>query len=165
MVGFQISAELADAHHAGQLLKRHGPEGCGVNGLLLMGHFRFQPLLATVKLFQVGEPLRLALGDFVKGSLHAGREPGIHQVGEVLLQQGRHREGCERGDQGVGRQLGIAPVTDGANDGGIGAGAADAFGLQPLHQGRFGEAGRWLGLMVQGLHGLAGGPIPLLQGW
>ena len=159
MVGLQIGAELADAHHAGELLQRHGPEGGGVDGLLLMGHFRFQALLAAVELLQIREPLHLALGDLVKGSLHAGREAGIHQVREVLLQQGRHREGGERGDQGIGRQLGVAPVTDGADDGGVGAGAANALRLQPLHQGRFREAGGGLGLVVNGLYGPATGPI------
>ena len=162
--GFQVGAKAADAHHAGQPLQLHRAGDAWIDVPLPPLHLGFQSLIALVKALQIGEPGHLALGDLVEAALHPGRKAGVHQVGEVLLEQRRHREGGEAGDQGVVLQRGVTTIHDRADDRGVGGGTANAFFLQHLHQRRFAVAGRRLGLVGQGLNALAGGRVAHSQG-
>ena len=58
---------------------------------------------------------------------------------------------------------GITPIHDRADNRGIGGGATDALLLQHLDQGRLAVAGRWLGLVAEGLDQLAAGAIAHLE--
>ena len=62
-------------------------------------HLGFQTLLAFEELGEIWQPLLLAGGDLIEAGFHPGRETGVHQVREVLLQQGGHGEGREAGDE------------------------------------------------------------------
>ena len=160
----EVGAEATDPHHAGQTLQLHGAGDTGVNVALALLHLGLQPLVALVEAFQVGQPFHLAGGDLIEAVLHPRREAGVHQIGEVLLQQGGHREGGEARGEGVVLKRGVAAVHDRADDRGVGGGTADALLLEHLHQGRFAIAGWRLGLVPEGLHRLTGGGIAHLQG-
>ena len=128
-----------------------------------MGDLGFQAIFALVEALQVGQPRHLAVGDLVEAVLHPGREAGVHQIREMLLQQGRDGKGREAGHQGIVLEGGVAAIDDCADDRGVGGGPADALLLEHLHQGRLAVAGRRLGLVAQGFHLLAGGAIPHLE--
>ena len=128
-----------------------------------MGDLGFQAIFALVEALQVGQPLHLAVGDLVEAVLHPGREAGVHQIREMLLQQGRDGKGREAGHQGIVLEGGVAAIDDCADDRGVGGGPADALLLEHLHQGRLAVAGWRLGLVAQGLYLLAGGVIPHLE--
>ena len=163
-LGLQVGAEAADPHHTGKTLQFHGARGTWIDVALALLHLGLEALLALVETLEVGKPLHLAGGDLIEGVLHPGGEARIHQVGEVVLQQGGHREGREAGGEGVVLEGGVAPVHDRADDAGVGGGTADAFLLQHLHQGGLAVAGRGLGLVTEGLHPPAGGAVAHRQG-
>ena len=104
------------------------------------------------------------MGDLIEAVLHPGREAGIDQVREVLLQQGRDGKGRKAGGERIVQEGGVAPIHDRADDGGVGGRATDALLFQHLHQRRLAVAGRGLGLVAKGLHPLAAGAVPHLQG-
>ena len=104
------------------------------------------------------------MGDLIEGVLHPGRETGVHQIREVLLQQGRHGKSRETRREGVIGEGRVPAIHDRADDRGIGGRPADALLLKHLHQGRFAIASGGLGLVAEGLHRLAGGAVAHLQG-
>ena len=122
-----------------------------------------EPLVPLVEALQVGQPLHLAGGDVVEGPLHPRGEAGVHQIREVLLQQGGHGKGREAGGQRVVLQRRVTAIDDGADDRGVGRGATDAFLLKHLHQGSLAVASRGLGLVTQRFDGLAAGAVAGFQ--
>ena len=163
-LGFQVGAEAADAHHAGQALQLNGAGHTGVDIALPLLHLGFQALFSLKEALQVRQPLHLTVGNLIEGVLHPGRETGVHQIREVLLQQGRHGKSREAGGERVVGEGGVAAIDDRADDRGIGGRPADALLLEHLHQGRLAVASGGLGLVTEGLHRLAGRAIAHLQG-
>jgi hypothetical protein len=78
----------------------------------------------------------------------------------MAFQQGGDRKGGKCGNQGIALHLHIAPVDDGADDAGVGTGAANSFALQGFDQGGFCESGRGLGFVAHRIHPEAAGGIP-----
>ena len=128
-------------------------------------HQGLEPLLALIEILEIGKPTDLTGGNFVEGVFHTGGETRIHQIGEMLLQQGGHGKSREAGNQGIGLQRGIAAVNDRADDAGVGGGASDALLLQHLDQGGFAVTGRGLGLVTERFNGAAIGSVADLEGW
>ncbi len=147
----QEGTELADTDLRRQLLQLDPAHFPGIDAGLLLLHLFGQAALPQVELAQIGQPVRLSGSDVIQGLFHLRGEVQVHQFIEVFLQQIRHREGHEGGHQFLALLEGVAPLQDGVDDGGVGAGPPDALGLQRLDQGGLGVPGRRLGLVADGL--------------
>ena len=163
-LGFQVGPKPANAHHTGQPLQDHRARHPRINVAFPLLDQGLEALVTLEELGEVGQPLFLAGGDVVEAVLHLRGEAGVHQLGEVLLQQGRHRKGGEAGGEGVVLEGGVTPVGDGANDAGVGRRPANALFFEHLHQGCLAVARRGLGLVAQGFDALAVGGISHRQG-
>ena len=120
--------------------------------------------MSEVKAAQPRHGLLGPPGDPVQVVLHLGGEGVVDEPGEVALEQVHHREGGERRHQRRALPPHVSPVQDGAHDGGVGGGTAHPELLEPVYQRRLGEAGRGLGLVALGGHGLGRGPVAPPQG-
>src|SRR5690606_25893097 len=109
-------------------------------------------VLAEVEVVEVGVAGPLAGGDRVEDRLHAGGELGVHEPPELELQEVRGRERRERRHELLPDLAGVAAREDRVDDRGVGAGAADALGLQHLHEAGVGVPRRRLRLVPQRLH-------------
>ncbi len=96
------------------------------------------------------EPVLLAVGDLVEDLFHLGGEADVDVVGEVLAQQAGHRKRGEARHQRLALPRDVAAALDGGHGRRVGGRPADAFFLQPLHQRRFGVAGRRRGVVALG---------------
>ena len=148
----EVGTKPTNANNAGQALQINRSRGAWVDIPLPLMHLGFKALFALVKPFEIGKPLHFAVGDLIEGVLHPCREAGIHQIGEMLLQQGRYSKSGKARGQGVSLNRCVAAINNGANDRGIGGWSSNAFFFQHLHQGRFAKSSGRLGLMPQGIH-------------
>ncbi len=144
-------AKLADAHLCGQIGKVNPAGVSGLDAVFLLLDPVFQPIFAQIKGPQELQPPLLPGGDVVQLLLHLRGEAEVHQVAEMLFQQHRGGEGGEGGDQLFALLEDVAPLLDGVDDGGVGAGSANAFGFQRLDQTGLGVPGRRLGLVADGV--------------
>ena len=115
----------------------------------------FEVLLELgVELVQGGGPLDFAVFDLVEFLFHAGGELVVEDVLEIFDEQFGDDEadfGGEEFSAASGGLLHVAAIDDGADDGGVGGGTADAALFQFLDQRSFVEARRRLGEMLLGL--------------
>ena len=109
---------------------------------------------AEVELRQPRLHVGRARGDVVELLLHAGGERVVHQVGEVLLEQGDDGEGREARHQCRALLPDVATVLHRRDDRRVRRRTADAELLEALDQRGLGEAGRRLGLVTCGLERL-----------
>ena len=151
-LGLQISPEATDADHTGESLEVHGAGRTGIDVSLPLLNLGLQSLIALVEPLEVRQPLNLSVRDLIQGVLHPGGEAGVHQIGEVLLQQSGHGKGRETRRQGIPLQRGVTAIHDRADDRGVRGRAADPLLLQHLHQGCFAEPSGRLGLVSQRFH-------------
>ena len=101
-----------------------------------------RPVGAVEEALEVGARLLVAAGDLVELGLHAGRELRVHEPLEVLLEQVRRRERRERRHELVADARDVAAEDDRVEDRGVGRRAADALGLELLHERGVGVARR-----------------------
>ena len=119
-----------------------------------------------VELVQGVGPLDFAFLDLVELLFHAGGELVVEDVLEIFDQQFGDDEadlGGEELSAAAGGLLHVAAIDDGAHDGGVGGGTADAALLQFLDQRGFVEARRRLGEMLLGLERFEAQRLALLQ--
>ncbi len=136
-----------------QVLQLDGGGRSRIDPLLALFESPLQPVLARIEIGQVGAPVHLSGGDPVQRVFHGRREPGVHQIREVLLQEAGDGEGDEGRNQLLALALGVAALLDGGDDGRVGAGAADPLGLERLHERGLGVARRRLRLVTHRLQG------------
>ena len=100
--------------------------------------------VTEVEVVQVLFGASLAARDLVEGVFHVGGELGVDEVGEVLGEEVGDAEAEEGGDQGAPAAGDVVAVGEGLDDGGVGAGSAEAVVFEFLDQRGFGVARRRL---------------------
>ncbi len=160
-----VRAVAAHAHDVRVPLgRRDGRDGARVDGLHRLLDPPHDPIVAEIEVAEVGVAGPLTGGDVVEHGLHAGRELGVDEAPELVLEQRGRREGRERGHQLLPDLARVAPRLDRVDDRGVGARTPDPLGLEHLDQAGVGEAGRGLRLVAGRLDGAARELVAFRQG-
>ncbi len=155
-LALDVRPVASDAHHVRlPALRPDRGDLTRVDGLEALLDAADDAVLTEVEVAEVALARATAGGDVVEDRLHAGGELRVDEAPELVLEQVVGRERGERRDQLLALLAHVAAVLDGVDDARVGAGPADAFGLEELDQRGVGEAGGRLGLVTDGLHVVA----------